>query len=332
MQHPDFPDLPLLGEEHGEPPAIDWDEARRTGKTPFPVRALQIETTSICNFRCQSCPLSLKSYDRPEKHLTLESFERVLDAFPTVEKVELQGIGEVFLNPCAMEIVHAAKRRGLAVHTFSNASKIEPETAREIVSSGIDVINFSMDGADEETFRALRKGGTLRRYRECVTHVIEARRAARSETPGIGMMSVLSKRNYRQAPAMIEIAEELGMDTLIFTKLNAGANTALEEIQLGDAERAWLAAQPAHEGRVRIVWATTPWTRDERIQCTWPQFMAYVTVEGDVTPCCNYFDSREIKLGNVFEKSGPEIWDGEAYRAFRRRLWSGDLPSKCKIC
>ncbi len=133
---------------------------------PTPVRALQIETTSICNFRCDSCPLSMGEYDRPEKHMTLADFERVLDAFPTLEKIEMQGIGEVFLNPCALDLVRAAKRRGLQVHTFSNASKIEPDTARDLVAAGIDLINFSMDGADEATFRALRKGGTLKRYRQ----------------------------------------------------------------------------------------------------------------------------------------------------------------------
>ena len=90
---------------------------------PTPVRALQIETTSICNFRCDSCPLSMGEYSRPEKHMSLADFERVLDAFPTLEKIEMQGIGEVFLNPCALDLVRAAKRRGLQVHTYSNASK-----------------------------------------------------------------------------------------------------------------------------------------------------------------------------------------------------------------
>ncbi len=327
-------EFPVAADLRGDaaPSALDLDEALRSGRNPWPVRALQIETTSICNFRCASCPLAMPEYDRPEKHLTLDRFERILDAFPTVEKIELQGIGEVFLNPCAMELIRAAKRRKLSVHTFSNASVFSPAVARELVASGIDAVNLSMDGADEATFRALRKGGTLARYKECVTNVVEARKAAGSRTPSVGMMSVLSKRNYRQAPAMIEIAEALGMDTLIFTKLNSSANRDLESIGLGADERAWLDALPPHPGRVVVIRAYTPWTRQERIDCAWPRSMAYVTVDGDVTPCCNYFDARELNLGNAIEKPGAQIWNDEAYRAFRKRLWSGDLPDKCQRC
>jgi radical SAM protein with 4Fe4S-binding SPASM domain len=328
----EFPSLSVLGSVTPEAPALDWEAAKRSGYNPLPVRALQIETTSICNFRCPSCPLSMGDYGRPEKHMSVADFERVLDAFPSVEKLELQGIGEVFLNPCALEIVRAAKRRGLVVATYSNASKIEPDVARELVASGIDLINFSMDGADEPTFRALRKGGTLARYKTCVRNVVAARAAARSAKPEIGMMTVLSKRNVRQVPDMLAIAEDLGMDTVVFTKINASANAEIEAITLGPEEHAWLAAQPPHRGRVKVVWAYLPWTHQERVECYWPRHMAYVTVEGDVTPCCNYYDSREIKLGNAFEKRGEEIWNDEPYRAFRRRLWSGDLPDVCRKC
>jgi radical SAM protein with 4Fe4S-binding SPASM domain len=264
--------------------------------------------------------------------MTLAEFRAVLDAFPTVQKIELQGLGEVFLNPCVMDIIREASGRGLSVHTFSNASKIERETALEIVRAGLAFVNFSMDGADEPTFRKLRKGGTLKRYKRCVTNLIEAKAALRSETPTIGIMTVLSKANYRQIPRMLAIAEELGVETIIFTKLNAGPKEELVELLLGDEERDWIRSLPPYRGKVRVIWAYTPWTFEERVRCYWPQQMSYVTVEGDVTPCCNYYDSREIKLGNVFEQSGEEIWNGEPYRAFRRRLMSGDLPERCKIC
>ena len=52
---------------------IQWDPVLRS-----PVRAIQVETSSICNFRCPSCPLSLKEYDRPEKHTNAEEFRRAL--------------------------------------------------------------------------------------------------------------------------------------------------------------------------------------------------------------------------------------------------------------
>ena len=327
---------PTTSSEAPAEAAVDVAEVRRTGVNPLPVRYLQIETSSECNFRCASCALSLPDYDRPERHMSPERFARVLDAFPDVEKVELQGVGEVFLNAKLFDLVKVATDRGIQVHTFSNASRIERSTARSIVDSGLGLINFSMDGADEPTFKRLRKGGTLKRYRRCVGNLVQARAAARGEGRDvdlvIGVMTVLSKANYRQAPQMIAIAEELGVDHIIFTKLNVGPKADQEPLLLGDEELAWLDALPPYEGRVEAIGAYHAWTTEERMGCYWPRSMTYVTVDGDVTPCCNYFDARELSMGNALEQSGAEIWNGEAYREFRKRLLAGDLPSKCKTC
>jgi radical SAM protein with 4Fe4S-binding SPASM domain len=311
---------------------VDMDEVRRTGFNPLPVRFLQIETSSECNFRCASCALSLAGYDRPERHMTAAELRRILDAFPDAAKIELQGVGEVFLNQELFDLIKVATDRGIQVHTFSNASRIERSTAAAVVASGLTLINFSMDGADEPTFKKLRKGGTLKRYRRCVLNLIEARAAAGVTHPTIGVMSVLSKANYRQAPQMIAIAESLGVDHIILTKLNAGPKPDQVPLLLGAEELAWLDALPPYRGPLEVHRAYTPWTRAERMDCYWPKSMTYVTVDGDVTPCCNYYDSRELKLGNVYEQSGAEIWNGEAYRAFRRKLLAGELPSKCKTC
>ncbi|MFT5288951.1 MAG: radical SAM protein with 4Fe4S-binding SPASM domain [Planctomycetota bacterium] len=313
-------------------PIISREEAIATGRAPDSVRAIQIETTSICNFRCPSCPLGMADYDRPGEHMSVETFDRVLDSYPGLEKLELQGIGEIYLNPCILKIIARAKERGIEVHTFSNASRIDRATAFGTVEAGLDVINFSMDGADEPTFRRARKGGTLERYRRCVTNLMEAREALQSSTPKMGAMVVLSKRNVKQIPNLLAIAEEIGMDTIIFTKMNAAANPDLAPDLLGREERKWIQSLPPYRGKLEVVWAYQPWTKQERRECYWPQSMSYVTVKGDVTPCCNYYDSDDLKLGNVFEQSGEEIWDGEAYTQFRRQLWSGDLPDKCRTC
>ena len=320
-------------------PAIDWEEFRRTGFNPVPPTAMQIETSSICNFRCPSCPLSAKDYDRPEKHMSLDELRRVLDAFPSVERIELQGLGEVFLNPAIHDIIREAASRGIRVQTFSNASKIDRDFAFEIVRSGLDLVNFSMDGADEETFRTLRKGGTLARFRRCLTNLMEARTRPRSpRTPTIGLMTVLSKRNYRQMPKMLAMAQAFGVDSIIFTKINAGPWSDQTPVlaRRGGAHVAARAGRrdiaPPWTAAPEVVWAFEDWTFQERTECYWPRQMTYVSVEGDVTPCCNFYDSRELNFGNVFREHGDDIWNNESYKAFRRGLMAGELTERCKHC
>jgi pyrroloquinoline quinone biosynthesis protein E len=318
---------------------VDWAaneaEIAASGRNALAVRAIQVETSSICNFRCASCALSLVDYDRPEKHMSAADFARVLARFPDLEKLELQGVGEVFLNPEVLEIIRAATSRGVAVHTFSNASVVTRELAAGIVAAGLAAVNFSLDGADEPTFRRLRKGGTLARYKRSFENLRQARAIAGAATPRIGVMTVVSKANLEQVPWMIALAESLGAESIVLTKLNVGPKPDQEPLLLDEADRARLDALPARAGgpgRLEVVRAWTPWTKQERMACYWPRHMAYVTVEGDVTPCCNYFDSREQKLGNVFDQDLDAIWNGEAYRAFRRQLASGELPARCRIC
>ncbi|MEX1026273.1 MAG: radical SAM protein [Planctomycetota bacterium] len=311
---------------------LNWAVARETGENPLEVSGLQIETSSICNFRCPSCPLAMDGYERPEEHMDVARFEHILDQFPHAKRVEMQGLGEVFLNPCVLDLIRAAVARGVLVQTFSNASKIDRATARQLVEVGLHTINFSMDGSNEETFRKARKGGTLARYKRSVANLVEARRAVGSATPHIGVMTVLSKLNVHQVPQMLAIAEGLGVDRIIFTKINAAANPDLRPLTLGKQEAAYLSSLPPYEGRLEVSWATTPWTKQERIDCYWPKHMAYVTVKGTVTPCCNHWDEGDNPLGNVLEQTGAEVWNSEDAKAFRRRLWNGDLPQRCREC
>lgn len=311
---------------------LAWEHARRTGENPLPISGIQIETSSICNFRCPSCPLAMDGYTRPEEHMDLERFQAILDKFPDVKRVELQGLGEVFLNPCILDLIRYANSRGVMVQTYSNASKITREIARDLITSGLHTINFSMDGADEERFRKARKGGTLARYKRSVANLVEARNAAGSATPFIGVMTVLSKLNVHQVPRLLAIAEGLGVDRITFTKMNAAANPELRPLTLGKAEYAYLESLPPYKGRLEVTWATTPWTKAERIDCYWPKHMVYVTVKGAVTPCCNYWSEDEIVYGNALTQSADEIWNSSTATDFRKQLWSGNLPKRCREC
>jgi radical SAM protein with 4Fe4S-binding SPASM domain len=67
------------------------------------------------------------------------------------------------------------------------------------------------------------------------------------------------------------------------------------------------------------------------LHCRWPWSAAYVTAEGDVTPCCNCPDKRELFMGNLLEKPFSSIWNGKAYRIFRRELREG-VPQICRNC
>ncbi|HEX8629029.1 MAG TPA: SPASM domain-containing protein, partial [Catenuloplanes sp.] len=66
--------------------------------------------------------------------------------------------------------------------------------------------------------------------------------------------------------------------------------------------------------------------------CSWPWDAAYVTSTGVVQPCCMVMGDDRVTLGRLDQQSFPQVWYGEPYREFRRRLTGDDPPAVCVGC
>ena len=66
--------------------------------------------------------------------------------------------------------------------------------------------------------------------------------------------------------------------------------------------------------------------------CHWPFDRAFISVEGEVVPCCTIADPCVASMGNVFNDSFAQIWIGERYQAFRQTILSQQLLAPCKSC
>ena len=62
--------------------------------------------------------------------------------------------------------------------------------------------------------------------------------------------------------------------------------------------------------------------------CAIPWMQTFISHEGDVHPCC----IADVVMGNIYRQPFVEIWRGEAYQNFRRKLKSTDPPDICWRC
>jgi radical SAM protein with 4Fe4S-binding SPASM domain len=62
----------------------------------------------------------------------------------------------------------------------------------------------------------------------------------------------------------------------------------------------------------------------------------YFTAHGRAIPCCiapfSLRGYENFTLGNATQQTLREIWNGEAYQDFRRRLLSDSPPPSCANC
>lgn len=103
---------------------------------------IQIEVTTICNFKCFYCA----GRTMPQKHMRREVFESILEKISgnSGMTVSLQGEGEPMLHPEFWGWVEAVCARGLKVTTISNGSLIDAVRC----AKHLDNIGISIDTLD----------------------------------------------------------------------------------------------------------------------------------------------------------------------------------------
>lgn len=315
---------------------------------PLPAH-LQVEVTSACNLRCTMC---LVRYRPPVNKLAgampPELFHRLVDEVP-LRRLTLQGLGEPLLSPYLPEMIAAAVQKGIRVGFNTNATLLNRKRAEELVASRVDWLHVSLDGASAGAYEAIREGARFDTVVANLAGLVRAKRAAGSATPWIRVVFVAMRDNVAELPALVELLGEIGVDELRVQNLSHSFDdtdpagrydeirnfTADQALWTGaDQERAAAAFSEAESKAKNLgVRLRLPNFHDEGGgNCTWPWDAAYITSSGTVQPCCMVMGDDRISLGSLSEAGFPEIWRGEAYRDFRRRLASAEPPAVCRGC
>lgn len=109
---------------------------------------VQIEITTICNYRCFYCA----GRDMPQQHMPFSRFLGILDGLhPNTREISLQGEGEPTAHPQFRSMVEAVIGRGLIPYTITNASLIRdpPWFAASFPEIGISIDTLDPEQAEK---------------------------------------------------------------------------------------------------------------------------------------------------------------------------------------
>jgi radical SAM protein with 4Fe4S-binding SPASM domain len=181
-------------------------------------------------------------------------------------------------------------------------------------------------------------------------------KAQDASKPAVSLWFTAMRENLHELPILVELAHQHGVPEIYLQRLVyfeqglAASEQALfhrstvEELTLiRQAEKACKAygikfnaagtASPLQS--VTRDFGSRPWSGCQR-----PYNLTYITSSGNVLSCCfapfghrnarEYYEERV--LGNVFQESIEQIWNGERYNAFRQAFES-DAPARhCSQC
>jgi radical SAM protein with 4Fe4S-binding SPASM domain len=296
---------------------------------------LQIEPTILCNLECTFCINPF--LPRARTSLSLEKFRRILSEVPSTTKISLVGIGESFMNKELWSIIREAKARGIEIGTTSNGTILTDKILEDLVSSDLDWLNFSIDGATKATFEKMRPGAVFEEMLANVRRVVDA--FGGRARPVIDIWFLSNRENIHELPDMVDLVRSLGISKLNTQGVHYWGHPDWHE-RAGEANTIDDLASILRETKrradaagVEFEWLNFPDPAAAR-SCKWPWKGSYITADGYVTPCCeNGSDPERINFGNIFEQSFGEIWNSKQYQQFRRDLQSTESrPAICADC
>jgi len=183
---------------------------------------LFVEITTRCNLKCEACVKQSKDSGIVDGDMSMETFMALAPAFPHLESLVLNGIGEPLLHPLLEDFISTAKASmptGSWIGFQSNGSLLTWERARALLRAGLDRICLSLDSVSFETFRKLREGGEVADIEHALRRLTSVKTATGNTGLEIGIEIVLRRDTFRELPEVLRWAASRGVTFVVATHL-----------------------------------------------------------------------------------------------------------------
>ena len=312
---------------------------------PRELECLQVEVTSCCMGRCVYCPHTTRSDAWKSRHMSPEIFAALWPVMTRAGRVHLQGWGEPFLNPYFMDFVALARRAGCAVSTTTCGMVMTEELAESIVSSGMDIVAFSLVGTDEASNEA-RAGVPFSRVENAVRLLQKVRREKNAVHLEIHLAYLMLASNVEAVRNLPQLMDEWGVHAAVISTMDYIPSPDMAKEAFAPHEREKIEAARAvleHVGaKVRAAgrdfYASLPAPEPAPFCRERAHRTLYVDAEGYISPCV-YLNvplrepqPNRTVFGNVLEESPLAIWAKPGYADFRAAVQTADPPSACVSC
>lgn len=222
--------------------------------------------------------------------------------------------GEPLLNPRIPQMISDLKSVGMPlVKMVSNGMLLSGELAHQIVSSGLDQLEVSLDGGSAKESDAIRTRSSADAIIDNVQKFLDlAQMSARRLKVTISTTQFRTNR------------ESLEPETPNWLRGHFEGRDV-------DFKATWAVAWPSGDHDSSIFESDIPGGYVPPRNCSFLDETLTVRADGTVVPCC-YDLTTAAPLGNLNVSSIEEIWNSEGFAQFRRNFVSGNYPPLCQGC
>ena len=268
---------------------------------------IQIEPTSVCNFRCVMCYQADKTFSSKSNNfmgnMKVDLFKKSIDEIEgNIEGVTFASRGEPTLNQNISEMIKYADGKFLGLKINTNASMLNEKLIHELLSSDIQTIVFSIDAKDKETYEKIRVNGKFEKTLK-----------------NLELFNEIREKNYNREDKIVRISG---------VKINDKQN-------IDEMKKKW--------GNIADIVAFTnytPWessydneVNDIDIACKELWTRMFIWWDGKANPC-DYDYKSYLSKWNVTNTKITTIWNSSAYNDLRQKHLSNQRNQiePCKRC
>ncbi len=251
---------------------------------------LQIEPTSICNYRCLFCYQVDEEFTRKSNGMmgmmTFDLFRQIIDQTEgRCEAVTLASRGEPLVCPDIEAMLRYAGGKFLALKLNTNAWFLDEKICHAILESEVNTVVFSADAASEPSYSRLRVNGKLERVYENIKRFRDIRERHYPKARVLTRVSGVKVPDTDGLEEMENLWGEL-VDQVAFVKYNPWENS--------------------YEQTVNAI--------EEPCSDLWRRM--FVWWDGKVNPCDVDFKSH-LCVGNAESESLSDLWKSSKYMSLR---------------
>ncbi|MFC1496718.1 radical SAM protein, partial [Candidatus Margulisiibacteriota bacterium] len=187
--------------------------------------AITLFLTHRCNLRCKMCGQWGESGvtkqllgDEIKKDLELNDLKKVIDQVSSFKpNITLFG-GEPLVYPGCIDLIKYIKEKNLHCLMVTNGALVE-RMAEELVASGLDELNLSLDGGKELHDEIRGLPGLYGKIMNGLKQIKNVKLKIKNARPLINLNCTITKYNYDKLEQLLAVAKEAGADSLTFHNL-----------------------------------------------------------------------------------------------------------------
>lgn len=306
---------------------------------------LEIEPTTVCNFRCVCCEHSY--WKEPPKNMAFEEFKKIFDDFGKPKWLGLTGIGSSYLNKDYHKMLAYAKSKGTIIEVFDHFAHFTNDNQiKELIQIGPDFQFISIYGASKKSFEKVCKGSDFSKIEKNLRRFVELKKQMKKKFPILNFHYIVTSESKDEVLGFLDLVHSLNTEIgeILITPMLHGFKEAEKYTTTINEEYVNKINKKARNYKIPITINMSAKQEAEGLEKKPPikdckeYIMPFIFATGHVTPCCGQNEAnardwqKKMSLGNALEKPFRQIWYSPKYKKMRKLIRQNKCPEECALC